>query len=210
MTIYNKTSLKSFFEQGDVPTGTNYADFIDSNLNLAETAVQAIAGPINPTEVITARVSAGNGVFTGDVRIDGILSAANFSTPSLSVNTINSTGDINCSAASVYASAGRFASGIYQGSVVISALGTTQATAAPLVSIINRGKGVVDGSSTGYGLLSNRTGLVQYLYNEGASANLWPVPGGTINGLAVNAAFSVAASSTYTILHVTASSYAVK
>lgn len=209
MTTYNKTSLKTFFEQGDVPTGTNYADLIDSQVNLAETGVQTMAGAINPTELITGQVSAGNGVFTGNVRIDGILSASTFSFGDLVVSSLSVTKDISASAASVYCSALRASNGVYQSVGIVSALGSTQATAAPLNFIINRGKGIVDGQTTGYGLLANRSGLVQYLFNEGASANLWPPTGGTINGLAANAAFPLATSASYTIINLTASAYAV-
>lgn len=235
MTVFNKASLQSFFEQGDVPSGTNYADFIDSCVNMAETTVQAIAGPINPTELIAAQVSAGNGVFTGGVRIDGMLSAANVTLSDVTVSGINatrigvavlsagiigvttinlvgnmnSTGNISASAASVYASAGRFTSGLVVGTATVSAAGTSQGTAAPLTAVINRGKGVVDGTTTGYALRGNEAGQIKYLFNEGVSANLWPPVGGTINGLAANAAFSLATSSSYTIFGITASAYGV-
>ena len=221
MTTYNKTSLKAFFETGDVPTGTNYADFIDSCVNVAETAVQTMTGPLNPTELITTRVSAANGVFTGTMRIDGQMSAAggNFSSlvranvltvdSTVSAASLNVTGDVSAATGTVYASAMRSTNGFLGSVGVVSAAGTTQGTAASLTNIVNRGKGIADGSTTGFTPLANRAGLVQYLFNEGVSANLWPPTGGTINGLAANAAFSLAVSAAYTIIHLTASAYAV-
>lgn len=215
MTLYNKTSLKLFFETGDVPNGTNFADFIDSCVNMAETGVQQMLGAINPTEVITARISAGTGIFTGNVTIDGTLSANNFSintinTTSISAGTVNSTGNITASAASIYASAFRASDGVYLATGIISAAGSTQATGALLSLGINIGAGVVDGQTTGFLLPANRTGLIQYLINGGASANLWPCVGGQINALASNAAFAMAANTQYQILHVRASGYTVK
>jgi hypothetical protein len=215
MTIYNKTSLKLFFETGDVPNGTNFADFIDSCVNMAETGVQAMAGAINPTEVITARVSAGTGIFTGNVSIDGTLSAANFSINALnavtiSAGSINSIGNITASAASVYASAIRSSDGLYASTTIISAAGSTQATAALLTAVINNGAGVVDGQTTGFILPANRTGWEQKIINGTASANLWPCVGGQINALASNAAFGMTANTLYTIVHTRASGYAVK
>lgn len=221
MTTYNRTSLKTFFETGDVPTGTNYADLIDSCLNLVDTDTQSIAGPINPTELVTPRVSA------TDVNVTGTLMAVSFSPSSISTTTISagiiysdrvvvsavSANRVNTSLVSadvVHASAARISSGVYQGVGIVSAAGSAQSTAAILTNIINRGKGVVDGQTTGFTPPSNRTGLVQYLFNEGASANLWPPAGGTINGLAVNAAFPLAASAMVTIVHLTASAMAVK
>jgi hypothetical protein len=34
MTTYNKATLKTFFAQGDIPSGTDYANFIDSYVNV--------------------------------------------------------------------------------------------------------------------------------------------------------------------------------
>jgi len=214
MTTYSKTTLKTFFEQGDVPSGTNYADLIDSQVNLAETSNQSMAGPLTTTELIAAQVSAGN------LNVTGTLSAASFSINTISVSAVdatrvsaalvNSTGNITASAGTVYASAVRTVEGMYGTVTIISAAGTTQATAAPLTAFINRGAGVVDGSTTGFALPANRVGYVQYIINGGASANLWPPTGGQINALASNAAFGMAANIQYTILHTLASGYSVK
>lgn len=223
MTIYNKTTLKTFFETGDVPTGGDFSNFIDSFVNLAETGVQDIAGALNPTELITARVSAGNGIFTGTMNIGGItsardvyadtirssaLSTGTFNTQIVSTSSLSVTTDVSAGG-TVYSSAMR--SGGFIGTTgIVSAAGTAQGTAAVLTNVVNRGKGIADGSTTGFTPLANRPGLVQYLFNEGVSANLWPPVGGTINGLAANAAFALAASAMVTIVHLTASAMAVK
>lgn len=228
MTTYARSTLKTFFENGDVPSGTDYSNLIDSCLNIVETGVQTMGGALNPTELITSRVSAGTGIFTGDVNVAGIISANNISMFGiLSANSINMygnltntgnilgsaatfTGDVSASTSTIYASAMRSTNGVFSGVGVVSAAGTAQATAAVLTNVINRGKGVADGVTTGFTPLANRAGLVQYLYNEGPSANLWPPTGGTINGLAANTAFSLATSAMVTIVHITASAYAVK
>lgn len=194
MTTFNKTSLQALFEQGDIPTGTNYSDLIDSCVNVAETSAQSMAGPLNPTELITPRVSAAN------ANITVILSAA----------AINIAGDVSAATGTIYASAVRSTNGFLGGVGIVSAAGTAQATAASLTFVINRGKGIADGSTTGFTPLTGRPGLVQYLFNEGVSANLWPPTGGTINGLATNAAYALATSAMVTIVHLTASAYAVK
>jgi|SRR6185369_14455410 len=205
MTTYNKSSLQTFFETNDVPTGTDYANLIDSCVNVAETSAQAMAGPLSVTEIITPRISAANinatvNLTAATATITGTVSAA----------AINVTGDVSAATGTVYASAMRSTNGFIGSSNIVSAAGTAQATAAPLLYIVNRGKGIVDGSTTGFTPMTGRPGLVQYLFNEGVSANLWPPTGGTINGLAVNAAFSVAASAMVTIVHLTASAYGVK
>lgn len=199
----SKSQLVLLFEQGDVPQGSNFADLINSSVNMNETAVQTLLGPLNPTEIIAARVSATNGVFTGTLSIGGVTSAKD-----IYGDNVRLSNDVSA-AGTVYSSAVR--SGGFIGTTnIVSAAGVTQGTAAVLPNVVNRGKGIADGTTTGFTPLANRPGLVQYLFNEGASANLWPPTGGFINGLAVNAAFSLAASAMVTIVHLTASAYAVK
>lgn len=226
MTTYNKTSLKTFFETNDVPSGTDYANLIDSQVNIAETAEQQMAGALNTTELITPRVSATNANFTGlfsanNISMFGTLSANNITAfgtiyfNNITIGSAISTQSINVSidvsaGGTVYASAMRSTNGFIGSSGIVSAAGTTQGAAAVLTNVINNGKGVADGVTTGFTPLANRTGLVQYLFNEGVSANLWPPTGGKINGLAANAAFALAASASYTIFHISASAYGVK
>lgn len=225
MTTYNQTTLKTFFETNDVPTGNDYANFIDSCINVVNTSVQTMGGPLNPTELITARVSATNGIFTGNLGVNGTLSANivlfnSLTVSALSITTLTASGVVSAQSfkattdvsadGTVYASAMRSVNGFIGSTGIVSAAGTTQAAAAVLTNIINRGKGIADGVTTGFTPLANRAGLVQYLYNEGVSANLWPPTGGTINGLAVNAAFALVASASYTIFAITASAYGVK
>ena len=47
MAKQNKTTLKGYFETGDIPSQAQYADLIDSKLNLSETGVQIAAGTIS-------------------------------------------------------------------------------------------------------------------------------------------------------------------
>lgn len=207
MTTYNKTTLKTFFETGDVPTGQNFSDFIDSYVNIVETGIQNMAGALSSTELIAARVSAGNGNFTGNVTIAGTLSAGiiafdGLAVSSLTVNTATVSGTV--SANSIFSNSYRMNTGI------VSAAGTAQATGAQLSFTINIGAGVVDGQNTGFSLPSNTPGRVQYITNGGASANLWPPTGGQINALSSNAAFGMTSNTLYTIIHTLSSGYAVK
>ena len=47
MAKQNRTTLKGYFETGDIPSQAQYADLIDSNLNLAETGIQIIPGTVS-------------------------------------------------------------------------------------------------------------------------------------------------------------------
>tara|TARA_R110000744_G_scaffold358713_1_gene465827 strand:- start:97 stop:1266 length:1170 start_codon:yes stop_codon:yes gene_type:complete len=47
MAKKNRSTLKGYFETGGVPSQDQYADFIDSKVNLAETTSQTLAGPLS-------------------------------------------------------------------------------------------------------------------------------------------------------------------
>jgi len=59
MAKQNRTVLKGYFETGDTPNQQNYADFIDSKINLSETNV-------------------GNLSLTGNITSSGIISASGY------------------------------------------------------------------------------------------------------------------------------------
>lgn len=200
MTIYNKQTLATFFQTNDIPLGQDYQNLIDSQVNIAETSAQVMAGPLIPTELITARVSATN------ANVVTLLSAGTISAIALNIST-----DVSATTGTVYASAMRCQNESYRGIGIVSAFGTAQATAPILTFGLNRGQGVTDGQSTAFGLQANRSGNIQYLAYEGAvSANLWPCVGGTINGASTNVPFGLAAKTLYTISHIAASAYYVR
>lgn len=196
----NKATLVSLFSQGDVPQGSDFANLINSSVNMAETAIQSMAGPLQATKLASPLVSAAT-INSTNVNI------TNFSPANLSVITsFSTTCDVSANTNNVYCAGVRI-----QSVGIVSALGTTQAVAAPLIFTMSRGQGATDGQTTGFSLLSNRQGLVQYLKYEGTvSANLWPPIGGTINNLSINLPFPLVAGGAYTIMHFAASAYAVK
>ena len=115
MTTYNKATLKTFFETGDVPGGSNYADFIDSYVNIVDTALQTMAGPLSTTEVITPRVSAANANVTG-VLSAATLSVDSITTPSITASAATITGIV--SADRIVASAGNFVADVSAGGTI--------------------------------------------------------------------------------------------
>lgn len=204
MTTYNKTNLKTFFEQADIPSGTDYANLIDSQVNIAETSEQSMASNLKVPKLITPLVSATTGDYT------------TLNATTLNVTTVSSTKvvttDVSASG-TVYTSATRSQIGNIGNVTIVSATGTARATAAPMpISYMVRGQGVTDGSATGFLLPTPIAGLSTYFIYEGAvSANLWPVGADyTINALASGAVFALTANTSYTILFTTASAYRVK
>lgn len=239
MTTYNKATLKTFFAQNDIPQGSDFANFIDSYVNLVETAEQAMAGPIYTTKMITPIISAAAVNVTALLRTTAFQSFASTFTGTTSAAGINVTGVVSADTVVVNGNmksdTGTFLSrvsaqsgitvigavsatgGIYCSSVlinsisIISAAGTAQATGATLIATFNRLQGITNDQATGFVIPANQQGLVQYIVNEtNVSANLWPPTGGKINNLATNAAFAIAAGGSNVIFHTDVSAYGVR
>jgi len=212
MTTYNKQTLATFFETGDVPTGQDYQNLIDSQVNIVETSVQAMAGALSATEIIAPRVSATN------INVTGTLTALTYSVVNgsfsgiVSAASLNVTGDVSAVTGTIYSSANRVTGGVYRTVTVVSAAGSTQATASPIgTNGIVRCKGIVDGQTTGFLLLANQTGNQQTIWvEENTSCNLYPCVGGQINALSSNAAFPMTGNTQYIVTHIKASGYSVK
>lgn len=228
MTTYNSTTLKTFFQTNDVPTGTDYANFIDSYVNVVNTGDQSIASKLtavkyaaplvsaavvnvttcSASNLLTSYFSAGSAVFTGTVSAKSSL----FVTDRVTASAAAFTADVSANG-TVYASAFRAGTGaLYRAVAIVSAAGTAQATGASLgTNGIVRLKGISDGQATGFRLLANQTGLQQTIWvEENTSCNLWPPTGGQINALSSNAAFGMAGNTQYIVTHIKASGYCVK
>ena len=86
MAQKDRSTLKSFFETGDIPTEGNYTDLIDSSLSLAE----GNTGNINLTGEITA---SGNISSSGTLTAES-LSITNVVTTHVTASSISSSGDL--------------------------------------------------------------------------------------------------------------------
>lgn len=75
-TTYNKSTLSTFFQNGDVPQGSDYQNLIYSQVNLVETAIQTMAGPLFTTDLTTANVSASNLNIINSVTFPGAFSVS--------------------------------------------------------------------------------------------------------------------------------------
>lgn len=211
----NKATLVGIFSQGDVPQGTDFANLINSNVNMAETALQSMLGPLQAIKLAAPLVSAA-AINTTSLNITNVnVSTINATTASATTMnaanisatlSLSTTCDVSAPANNVYCSGTR-----YSAPIIVSAVGTAQATGAPLTATICRLQGITDGQTTGFSLLANRTGWIQYLLLESAtSANLWPPTGGKINNLSTNTVFPLTGGVAYTVFHTQASAYGVK
>jgi hypothetical protein len=76
MAEQDKATLKQSFQTGDAPTGSEFANLIDSQLNLAESASQTVNGPVNfaggvSFASVSAAVVGGNQATFGTVDASG-------------------------------------------------------------------------------------------------------------------------------------------
>ena len=78
MAKQNQTTLKGYFETGDVPNQAQYGHLIESQLNLAETGTIIAAGIISASGFISENhiTSSGNIIASGDLVIGGFISAS--------------------------------------------------------------------------------------------------------------------------------------
>ena len=90
MAKQNRTTLKTYFNTGDIPAESNYVDLIDSNLNLSENNVGDIS-------------------LTGDITASGYISASNLDINGVSISS-NTSVFTNRTASNISASGDIFAS----------------------------------------------------------------------------------------------------
>ena len=81
MAKQNITTLKGYFETGDIPNQSQYGDLIDSNLNLSETGTQIITGTISASKLDASTYISSS----GNIQAVGYVSAS----------AISSSGDIS-------------------------------------------------------------------------------------------------------------------
>lgn len=86
MTAQNRATLKSEFETGDVPDGTNYADLIDSSLNLVDTSAQSVASDVTFAGAVNITGTLGSITVSGAVTADSITVSG-----AVSANSVNAS-----------------------------------------------------------------------------------------------------------------------
>lgn len=173
------------------PSTGNFTSVSATSLNVAGDILAAANRITVSAATITAKLTGATASYSGMVSADG-----GIRTTIVSADTINT--------------------GVFRTAtpVIVSAAGTTQATASLISSSvgITRLAGVTDGQTTGFLLPAPgaNIGIQQFIVNEGISANLWPSIGCAINGAAANAVFPMVTKTPYLVAYITTSAYSVK
>lgn len=194
MSSLDRITLRAKFENGDQPQGSDYEDLIDSALNLAETTVQTLNGPI----VFAGGISAAS-ISTGSISMTGTISAATFWGAVANVTTVSaqtvtlSTLNVPTTGASVGGNL-TFTAG-YLGHTVdtsVAAISTAQASARLLTAAVNVIKSSTTAANDSVRLPGLYPGVRFVVINDTTqSARIYPPTGGQINALGTNAALDL-------------------
>lgn len=163
MTTFNKSTLQNLWINGFVPQGSDYTNLIQSQVNIAETALQAMAGALSVTELNTPLVSATGGHFT------------TVSSTTLRVNTLTVSGG---GAMTIHAGGAAFFTS--DGTFNVSALGNTT-----INSNVNRTDNITTNFTTNVGGTCNVSGQSSVNITAGTSFNLAAGTAVTVGGTSV-------------------------
>lgn len=181
MTARTPAYLKSVFEQGDIPQGTDYEDVFDSYLNVETSAQQTVAG----------RVSFTNQVYSSEIN-SALVSATSVIASFASAQTIN-TGFLTAGVATVSAK--------YLSTQDVSANTTVQATATILGAAVSFAI-YANGQHNSFRLPASEIGRVQTLVNASTTTiKIFPAVSARFLVTAVNASLNILADRVATIYH---------
>lgn len=206
MTAQNTATNRARFEDGDKPSGSHFADLVDSFVNKVDTTAQSIASELTVPNLVSNAVSAGQGDFT-------TMSAATYTGVNLDVTRVSAT---TVSGKVVVAGSGKIienltVSGrattfeylVHSVDTTVAALGTTQGSAKVLGAFgVHHVLSVSTGQADAIRLLGAHNGLIQYIVNwTTGSAKMFPATGGQINSAAANAAYDLYPQSLTIVVH---------
>ena len=102
MTAQNREDLREKFKQGAIPSGEDFADFIDSGLNLAETGTEIVSGSLQVQgDLVVNGDSINIGTSTSSLNVNGELTVGgdrlvvDNSRSSVSIGTSTSAEPVN-------------------------------------------------------------------------------------------------------------------
>lgn len=152
MTAQTRSVLKALFEDGDKPSGSNYSDWIDSMVSIADTTAQTMTSELQvPNLHATSEVSAPTGSFVtvnaSSATITGSVSAGSIDADIVSAQSVNGSA-ASFTNASITAITNKVKIGPSgeQGEPVLTqrATLTNAATAATTVAVLASGSDVLD------------------------------------------------------------------
>lgn len=140
MTAQSRTYLKSKFEQGDTPQGTDYSDLMDSFVSLVDTTAQTLASDLTVPNLVATAVSAGS------VNVVGAVNAASVSAQTILGSSATFTGKIEAASVSAQSVAASAFSGVNADITTVSAQTVNTATLNITVATTTKASGGAGGA----------------------------------------------------------------
>ncbi len=193
MTSLNRVDLKAKFESGDAPQGSDYADLIDSFVNLAETTAQTLQGNLAFSGGLSAAsITGGTGSFSGTVSAANVW-ATNVDATTVSAQTITfSTLAAPVSGLSVTNSLVFTAGYVKETVASVACISTTQAAGYTLAHAINILRTVATGASDAVVVPGFYPGAkFTVINNTTGSAQIFPPVGGSFDSGSTNAKIDI-------------------
>jgi len=177
MAKQNRTTLKGYFETGDIPSQTQYADLIDSKLNLAETGVQIIEGTISSSFLAVANhiTASGNISASGILTAEGLVISDDATiTDDLTVNgNIDLEGDIDVNGITNLDVVDIDGAVDMASTLVIASHITSSGNISSSIGTGSFGSLIIDGSSVDFtNLPTSDPGIIGRLYNDSGTIKI--------------------------------------
>ena len=102
MAKQNRTTLKGYFETGDVPNQNQYGELIDSQLNLEDTSLQIAAGEISASGFAAENHISASGNISASGDFIGVSASLSMITASGNITSYGGTGSFGRLTAAVY------------------------------------------------------------------------------------------------------------
>lgn len=223
MTIQNRTTLKSFFNTGDIPTESQYADVMDSFVNLSETGSQILQSPLRAPSIGAVAVVSAAAFEGSSASITGTVSANTFAGNTFTGTTINGTtiNSTTINATTVSTATVRAVTvsvtSLYPATVIntltdnITAIGTTAASAASLGGTTLVVVKTASGSENSVIYNSLPLGRQLIIINDtNSSVQVFPPNATAFNSLSPSASYEMPASTMAMIISITSTQAYIK
>lgn len=200
MTAKARTTLKGEFEDGDVPTGSNYSDVFDSFVNLLDSGTQNISGAVNLNSLgASISVSAPT------------INCLNLNATTVQATRLNATQLVVTTVQATRVAGTRHTPSeyvVYSSNPSVVALGTTFASAQPLGAVQLYVLTEVTAAESGVVLQEPVVGLIQTIVNAGdVTAQVYPASGASLDTNAATTARDVFPNETLTVVHGSSTKY---
>jgi hypothetical protein len=164
MAKQNRTTLKGYFETGDIPNQNQYAELIDSQLNLKDTSLQIVTSEISASGFASQNHITASGNISASGNLYGVSASLSMITASGNITTYGGTGSFGKLEAFTYSPIN--VDGHITASGNISASGYVSCSALTIAGSVGEIK-AMSGSISASGTITATNGFIGALTTTG-------------------------------------------